>query len=228
MTQCTSAATNKRYPLKVICEVWGVPRSTVYGHRSRQGVDEPQVGRRGPLGPCGDDELATRIREVIAASPFHGEGYRKVWARLRFAGVRTSKERVRRLMREHGLRAPYFPRRERGSKAHDGRITTDRPDEMWGTDATATLTGEGSAFIFFAIDHCTSECVGIHASASGSRIEALEPLRQGVRRAFGVYTQDVAAGLALRHDHGSQFMSRDYQDELKFLGIRTTPAFVAV
>ena len=40
-------------------------------------------------------------------SPFHGEGYRKVWARLRFAGIRTSKERVRRLMREAGLQAPH-------------------------------------------------------------------------------------------------------------------------
>ena len=33
--------------------------------------------------------------------------------------------------------------------------------------------------------------------------------------------------LALRHDHGSQFVSGDYQDELKFLGIKSTPAFVA-
>src|SRR3954471_21814636 len=38
-----------------------------------------------------------------SGSPFHGEGHRKVWARLRLAGVRTSKRRVLRLMREHGL-----------------------------------------------------------------------------------------------------------------------------
>jgi hypothetical protein len=31
------------------------------------------------------------------ASPFHGEGHRKIWARLRVAGVRTSKRRVLRL-----------------------------------------------------------------------------------------------------------------------------------
>lgn len=227
MSQRTSPVTKKPYSIAVICEVWGVARSTVYDHRTRQEADRPPARRRGPPGPCSDDELVERIRAVIQASPFLGEGYRKVWARLRLSGVRTSKERVRRLMREHGLRAPYFPRRERGSKAHDGRVTTDRPDEMWGTDATATLTGEGSAFIFFVVDHCTSECMGIHASASGSRLEALEPLRQGVRRAFGTYAQDVAPGLSLRHDHGSQFMSHHYQDELRFLGIRTTPAFVA-
>jgi len=40
------------------------------------------------------------IRGVLAAGPFHGEGHRKVWARLRHAGVRTSKRRVPRLMGE--------------------------------------------------------------------------------------------------------------------------------
>ena len=45
------------------------------------------------------------VRRVLEASPFHGEGYRKVWAKLRVEGRRTSKERVRRLMREHDLQA---------------------------------------------------------------------------------------------------------------------------
>ena len=55
------------------------------------------------------------------------------------------------LMRAHGLQAPYFPKRQRGSKAHEGIVTTSRPDEMWGTDATATLTvKEGAAFVFIS------------------------------------------------------------------------------
>ena len=62
----------------------------------------------------------------------HGEGYRKVWARLRFAGIRTSKERVRRLMREAGLQAPHRVGKPRGPKAHNGTIR-ERPDRMWGT-----------------------------------------------------------------------------------------------
>jgi len=33
-------------------------------------------------------------------------------------------------------------------------------------------------------------------------------------------------GLLLRHDHGSQFMSDDFQNELAFLGIESSPAFV--
>lgn len=130
-------------------------------------------------------------------------------------------------MRQHGLSAPYHPVRRRGSKAHDGRVTTDRPDEVWGTDATQVLTREGTATIFIAVEHCTAECIGIHAARRGTRHEALEPLRQGVRRHFGDYDHKVAGGLMLRHDHGSQYMSHDFQDELRFLGIRSSTSFVA-
>jgi transposase InsO family protein len=52
-----------------------------------------------------DGGLVEATRQVLADSPFHGEGYRKVWARLRHTGLRASKERVRRLMRENGLQA---------------------------------------------------------------------------------------------------------------------------
>src|SRR5437879_6680029 len=63
---------------------------------------QPQrvLRRRGPKTECSDETLTGKIREVLAASPFYGEGHRKVWARLRMAGVRTSKARVLRLMRE--------------------------------------------------------------------------------------------------------------------------------
>ena len=151
-----------------------------------------------------------------------------MWARLRFRGTRTSKDRVRRLMREHGLQAPYFPTRRRGDRAHSGRVTTDRPNEMWGTDATAVWTRhDGLVTVFLAIDHCTSECTGLHAAKVGTRHEALEVIRQGVREQFGGFERDVAVGVTIRHDHGSQFMSRDYQEELRFLGMRSSPAFVA-
>ena len=226
MTHRTSVALNRRYRLSEVCRVWRVARSSVYAHRGSAGAEPGR--RRGPVGPCSDADLVERLREVLSRSPFQGEGYRKAWARLRIRGVRTSKERVRRLMRDHGLQAPYFPKRQRGSKAHDGTITTHQPDEMWGTDATATLTrDEGAAFVFIAVDHCTSECIGIHASRSGSRHEALEPIRQGVRASFARFDQNAAIGLSVRHDHGSQYMSHDFQQELRFLGIRSTPAFVA-
>src|SRR5512143_4069821 len=61
---------------------------------------------------------------------------------------------------------------------------------------------------------------------SANRFQALEPVRQGVRRYFGAVGKDVAAGLMLRHDHGSNYMSDDFQSEIAFLGIEASPSFV--
>lgn len=231
MSRACSLSTRREYGLQRVCQVWGIARSTVYAQRSRPAVGPTVVGhpgrKRGPQGPCADAELVDHIRRVLAASPFHGEGYRKVWARLRGEGVRTSRERVRRLMREQGLQAPGRTGHPHGPKAHDGTIRTEQPDLMWGTDATTTITvEEGQAFVFVGVDHCTFECVGIHAAASGNRFEALEPIRQGVRQHFGGYESQVAAGLAVRHDHGPAYLAGDFQRELTFLGIQSSPSFV--
>ena len=64
------------------------------------------------------------------------------------------------------------------------------------------------------------------ATDRATRFEALEPLRQGVRACFGAFGEGIAGGLKLRHDHGSQFVADDFQRELAFLGIASSPAFV--
>ena len=224
MSKVVSASTGRRYSLQRVCRVWDVPRSTVYHHR-RAPQRSPQR-KRGPKTALSDQDLLEAIRGALEDSPWTGEGYRKVWARLRLNGVRTSKERVRRLMRDAGLQAPHSTGTPRGPKAHDGRIITDRPDEMWAIDLTTCFTGEGNAAIFAIVDHCTAECIAIHASARGTRFEAIDCLRQGVRRHFHHYGEDAASGLRLRHDHGSAFMSDLFQQELAFLGIDSSPAFV--
>jgi putative transposase len=224
MSGMVSPSTNRPYGLLRVTRVWGTSRAAVYRHR-RPDVSRPRC-RPGPVGPMPDEALVETIRSVLAASPFHGEGYRKLWARLRFAGIRTSKRRVLRLTREHGLQAPGRVGRPRGPKAHDGTIRTEQIDVMWGTDLTSTMTGQGQASIFVTVDHCSTECLGIHASRRATRFEALEPIRQSVRSCFGAFAQDIASGLELRHDHGSQFVADDFQAELAFLGIVSSPAFV--
>jgi putative transposase len=131
-----------------------------------------------------------------------------------------------RLTREHGLQAPHRLGRPRGPRAHDGTIRTERVDEMWGTDLTATLTGEGQAAVFILVDHCSGECLGIHAARRATRFEALESLRQAVRHSFGAFGKGLGQGTKLRHDHGSQFVSDDFQAEVAFLGLESSPAFV--
>jgi transposase InsO family protein len=205
-------------------------RSTAYYLKAREAVPperRPVPRKRGPIGAATDDDLVDHIRRVLAESPFHGEGYRKVWARLRHRGIRTAAERVRRLMREHHLQAPRRGGNAHGPKAHDGTITTDEPDTMWGTDmTTAVTTDQGTVHVFVAIDHCTCECVGLHAAKRGNRFEALEPLRQGVREHFGRFEAKAACGLVIRHDHGSNYLSDDFQRELEFLGMTSSPSFV--
>ena len=44
-----------------------------------------------------DANLVEKIKHVITDSKFHGEGHRKIWARLRYKGIRSSKARVLRL-----------------------------------------------------------------------------------------------------------------------------------
>jgi putative transposase len=209
MSRVVSPAADKPYGLAAVCRVWRFARSGVYRHQATPTNTPPR--RRGPLGAMSDEALTAAIRAVLAASPFHGEGHRKVWARLRYAGMRTSLRRVLRLMRENELLAPGRVGSPRGPRSHDGTIIPETVDTMWGTDLTTTFTGEGPAAVFIAVDHCSAECVGIHAHARATRFEALEPVRQGVRRYFGGFAKDIAHGLAVRHDHGSQYMSDPFR-----------------
>ena len=145
MSRVISPVTGKPYGLAAVCRVWRLARSGVYRHQST-----PRQ-RRGPLGAMSDDALTTEIRGVLAASPFHGEGHRKVWARLRYARTRTSMRRVLRLMRQNNLLAPSRVGSPRGPRNHDGTIIPDTADAMSGTDLTTTITGEGQAAVFVAV-----------------------------------------------------------------------------
>ncbi|MEX3605768.1 MAG: DDE-type integrase/transposase/recombinase [Burkholderia sp.] len=130
-----------------------------------------------------------------------------------------------RLIREHSLLSPHW-RPQKPPNAHDSRITTDRPNEMWGTDGTKVQTvDEGLVWIFAAVDHCDAACVGIHVTKVGDRFAALEPISQGVHEQFGSVEAD--RGLSLRMDHGPQYTSDDFRAQIKFWGITPSYAFVA-
>ena len=78
-------------------------RASVYRDLQPASTNATPRCRPGPQRPMSDAELTREIRPVITDSKFHGEGHRKIWARLRYKGIRTSKARVLRLMRENGL-----------------------------------------------------------------------------------------------------------------------------
>jgi putative transposase len=116
-------------------------------------------------------------------------------------------------------------RQDQAGYRHDHQ----HPDHVQGTMPSSSPpvnSHKGVRPRVVTVDHCSTGCVGIHAARRATRFEALEPLRQGVRTAFGAFAEGVAGGLKLRHDHGSQFVADDYQRELAFLGIASSPAFV--
>ena len=84
----------------------------------------------------------------------------------------------------------------------------------------------GGGLRLVAVDHCATACIGLHAAKRGNRFEALEPIRQGIRERFGGIGEGVARGLRLRHDHGSNYLADDFQQEVAFFGIESSPSFV--
>src|SRR5215467_8884322 len=95
MRGAVSAATGRRYPLTMICAVFRVARSTVYRTTAPASSAPPIAAKRGPKTRWSDAEVVAAIRAVLASSPFHGEGYRKVRARLAHRGLGIGGKRVR-------------------------------------------------------------------------------------------------------------------------------------
>jgi putative transposase len=230
MSRETSEGASKPYGLERICRVLEFPRSTIYEQQARESATVVSLHppRRGPKPKIPDTDLLVAIRADLDASPFTGEGHRKVWARLRLLhGIRVSRARVLRLMRENALLSPH--RRPQGaSNRHDGTITTDRPNDLWGTDGIRIETvDEGWVWVFSAVDHFDACCVGIHAVKTGNRFAALQPMAQGLKTEFGATGADAGRGLTLRMDHGTQYTADDFLNQLRFWGIAPSFAFVA-
>jgi len=183
--------------------------------------------KRGPKPILSDEELLELIREDLAASPFQGEGHRKVWARLRVSRkVRTSRKRVLRIMRENNLLSPHRVR-QGPARTHEGRITTDAPNMMWGTDGARIFTvDDGWVWVFTAVEHWNAECLGWHVCKIGHRYNALQAVSMALQEVFGSIEADVARGLALRMDHGTQFLSDHYQNQIRYWGIAPSFAFI--
>jgi transposase InsO family protein len=230
MSRETSPGAGKPYGLERVCRVLEFPRSTIYGQQARERAKVVPLHpvRRGPKPKVSDANLLAAIRADLEASPFVGEGHRKVWARLRILSeIRVSKDRVCRLMREHALLSPHRVR-QGAPVLHDGSIQAEAPNQMWGTDGIRIQTvEEGWVWVFSAVDHFDACCVGIHAVKVGNRFAALQPIAQGLQAEFGATGADAGKGLKLRMDHGTQYTADDFLKQLEFWGISKSFAFVA-
>ena len=96
-------ASNKaKWPITLACDVLGVSASGYFEHWRRKKLDtptKPVANRR-----MSDEALLVHIRAIHAE--VKGEyGWPKMWKELVARGYRVGKERVRRLMKNHGIRA---------------------------------------------------------------------------------------------------------------------------
>ena len=217
--------TGAKYPISMVLRVVGCSSGNWYGKKP----DVPPL-RRGPKPRLSDDEVLTAIREAIEESPFVSEGYIKVWVRMRRKGKIASKDRVLRIMRENELLSPY--RHDKTTvkvRKHEGKIVQGKPDLLWGTDGKKFFVEDiGWCWFFGVLDHFNDELIAWHTCKRGTRYEAMEPVREAVRKRFGTVGKDVCKGTALklRSDHGSQYDSNDFMAEMKFLGLNMSKAFV--
>ena len=218
--------TGHPYPMRLIFKVVGYSSSTWYENPT------PKTGKRGRKPKHSDEEVLQEIKEEIKKSTFNAEGYLKVKKRMgkrKINALVAGKARVNRIMRENNLLSPYRRPGETNKREHDGTIITDAPNVMWATDGKRFwIDGSGWHWFFGVIDHFNDEIISWHIARKGNRFAAMEPVRAAVRRTFSTVDKDVCRGmnLQLRSDHGSQYDSADFLNEMKFLGLEMSKAFV--
>lgn len=196
MSQTASPSTGKSYGVKRVWAVLSLARSSF---NARQAAFSTKAGgKRGPTPKWTDEQLLAFIIHGLARFGIHGEMHRKVWARLRIMdGVRVSRKRTLRVMRENNLLFPHRPRAKTTS-GHKGEIITDEPSLMQGAYGSKILTvDKGWVWLFAALEHWNSECLGWHVSKAGTRFQALEPIAMVLGEILGGVGFQVAKGLKL-------------------------------
>jgi len=138
----------------------------------------------------------------LVAPYFSGEGYKKLKVRLESQGVKVGKERLLRLLKENDLLAHQRYNPNGSSRSHNGKIITEQADQMYACDIKEWKCKEGKFYMFTVIDHYNDR--------------------------FSSVDKDICKmiGLQFRTDNGSQFIAKEFEMEVSFLGITLSRAFV--
>ena len=151
-------------------------------------------------------------------------GWPRIWRELQERGVRAGKERVRKLMKAHGLRA----RGKREFKATtnsahklpvspnllERKFSVEAADRVWTGDITYLWTDEDWLYLAGVIDLFSRQVVGFAMSERMTRKLVIDALRMAWFRGR------PASGLIFHSDHGSQYASGEFQKQLSIFGMR--------
>ncbi len=215
MKYAVIAAHRQEFALGLMCRVLEVSRSGFYAWV-----------RRGPSERARQDE---RLREAIrrAFHDSHGRyGSPRILRELRAQGIRTSKRRVERLMREEGLCAR--PRRRfvvTTNSAHRETLAGNQldrqfaveaaegPDRVWVSDITYLWTADGWLYLAVVLDLATRRVVGWGMGTTLETTLVLDALRMALRR------RRPEPGLLHHSDRGTQYASAAYRAALAAAGM---------
>jgi putative transposase len=167
--------------VELVCRTLGVSRSAHYQRRS---------GHRSPRA-IRDEQLVTTIGRLHEAN-FCAYGYRKMHLALRRAGIEdVGRDRVKRLMREHGIRGakrrgkPWRttvpdPEAARRPDLVERDFTATGPDRLYVADFTYLRCWEGLVFFAFVIDVYSRRVVGWQLTAHMRASLVCDALRMAV------------------------------------------------
>jgi putative transposase len=198
------ATERAKYPVRLLCELLEVSRSGYYAW-----IDRPPAPKT-----ISDAQLVLEIKAAMARGR-GAYGSPRVHRELRARGVRVSKKRVERLMRDNGLVA-----RQKRSFVHttdsrhdyaiaanvlDRHFDVQTVNQAWVGDVTYIATAEGWLYLAVLLDLFSRRVVGWATSATNDRELALRALDQALR------VRRPRAGLVHHTDRGSPYASDDYR-----------------
>jgi putative transposase len=204
-----------RFGVEPICRTLDVSASAYY-HRA-SGARSARV--------VGDERLLERIERVHAAN-YHCYGYRRTWLALKREGVSVGRDRVKRLMRAHGIQGakrrgkPWRttiadPSAARRPDLVGRQFSASGPDELWVADFTYLRCWEGLVFFAFVIDVYSRRVVGWQLAGHMRTDLVLDALRMALSR------RQLGADVQLVHhsDAGSQYTSYAFTQVLDDHGV---------
>jgi putative transposase len=195
------------YPVRLLCELLEVSRSGYYAW-----VDRPASPKK-----IADAQLLLEIKAALVRGR-GAYGSPRAHLDLRAHGVRVSKKRIERLMRENGLEARQKRRFVCTTDSrHDHPIAPNvlnrnfevqAANRAWVGDVTYIPTSEGWLYLAVLLDLFSRRVVGWATSATNDRELALSALDQALR------ARRPRPGLVHHTDRGSPYASDDYRRAL--------------
>ena len=206
----------------MMCEQLEVSISGYHQYVRRK--DRPQGASLGPR-RMSNDALLAHIKAIHTKSK-QEYGWPRVWKELLLGGIPVGKERVRKLMKLHGIRAKTKRKfKATTDSAHDLPVAPNliardfspaAPDRVWTTDITYLATDEGWLYLTVMLDLFSRRVVGW---AIGPRMTK-KLVTDALRMAW--FRRHPAAGLIVHSDRGAQYCSKTFQDALKAYGMRSS------